>query len=115
MAYSLETLPGLYEDQSTLLLEAFHSSPRLVENSSSVRPGASLRTTTFNLDAEDLLVTPFILIVRGFSVLEGAGNTPFALGPLIGLTIDIGRGGAGVDILAILLSAFTIFIAYFFT
>lgn len=52
--HSLETLPGLYWNQSTLPAPTFHSSPRAVSNSDSVSPGGSLLTNNLSLGAGGL-------------------------------------------------------------
>lgn len=81
IAYSLDNLPGLKSFQSTFPPPSFHSSPSAASNSSSVRPGASLLITTFNLGAEALPCTVLVGRIVGapFCVADaGIERMPFA-------------------------------------
>lgn len=51
LAYSLETFPGLYWNQSTFPPPTFHSEPNAVSNSACVSPGGRRLTRSFNRGA----------------------------------------------------------------
>jgi hypothetical protein len=94
--YSEDTLPGLKDLQSTLPLPSIHSSPRIAQNSSSVRPGGRRRTSTFFPVAEDLLflvASPAPLLAGGRpsvprDAVEGVAMLQATAGLVLAVELD---------------------------
>ena len=75
--YSLEIFPSLNAAQSTFPDPTFHSSPRAVQNSVSVKPGGSRLMISLNLGAGSL-ADPFDpdCAVAFFLAAAFTGRTP---------------------------------------